>query len=35
VSLIETVGPIALASSGLGVVIGVVGVLRRTRARKD
>jgi hypothetical protein len=35
VSLIETVGPIALVIFGLGVVIGVVGVLRRTRARKD
>jgi hypothetical protein len=35
VSVVETVAPIALAIFGLGVVIGVVGVLRRTRPRGD
>jgi hypothetical protein len=34
-SMIEAVAPFALAIFGIGVVIGVVGVLRRTRARKD
>jgi hypothetical protein len=35
VALVEAVAPVALAVFGLGVLLGVVGVLRRTRHSRD